>query len=190
MDKASIKSFFDGLASSWDDDVVKDDEIINTILDNGDVSNSKVLDVACGTGVMIPYYLKRNCDVTGIDISSEMIKVASSKFKNVKFICGDVEEYNDDKFDNIVIYNAFPHFINPDLLIKHLSSLLNENGTLTIAHGMSRETINRHHRGKASDYSRDLLSGEELGKIVSKYLKLEMTIDEDYYDVVGRRLGN
>ena len=186
MDKASIKNFFDSLAPLWDKDMIKDDAIINKIMDEGCVNNSKVLDVACGTGVLIPYYLDRKCDVTGIDISGEMIKIASSKFKDVKFICGDVEEYSNDKFDNIVIYNAFPHFIDTDLLIKHLASLLNENGYLNIAHGMSREKINKHHEGKASDYSRDLLSGEELASIMNKYLDVKLIVDNDnYYHVVG-----
>lgn len=186
MDKASIKNFFDSLAPLWDKDMIKDDAIINKIMDEGCVNNSKVLDVACGTGVLIPYYLDRKCDVTGIDISGEMIKIASSKFKDVKFICGDVEKYSNDKFDNIVIYNAFPHFIDPDLLIKHLASLLNENGYLNIAHGMSREKINKHHEGKASDYSRDLLSGEELASIMNKYLDVKLIVDNDnYYHVVG-----
>ena len=186
MNKESIKSFFNSLAPSWDEDMIKDDAIINKILDEGCVNNSKVLDVACGTGVLIPYYLDRKCDVTGIDISGEMIKIASSKFKDVKFICGDVEEYSNDKFDNIVIYNAFPHFIDPDLLIKHLASLLNENGYLNIAHGMSREKINKHHEGKASEYSRDLLSGNELAAVMNKYLDVRLIVDNDnYYHVVG-----
>ena len=186
MNKESIKSFFNSLAPSWDEDMIKDDAIINKILDEGCVNNSKVLDVACGTGVLIPYYLDRKCDVTGIDISGEMIKIALSKFKDVKFICGDVEEYSNDKFDNIVIYNAFPHFIDPDLLIKHLASLLNENGYLNIAHGMSREKINKHHEGKASEYSRDLLSGNELAAVMNKYLDVRLIVDNDnYYHVVG-----
>lgn len=188
MNKESIKDFFNSLASSWDDDMIKDDDIINKILDEGHVNKSKVLDVACGTGVLIPYYLDRKCKVIGIDISDEMINIASSKFKDIEFICGDVETYNDDKFDNIVIYNAFPHFIDADSLIKHLSSLLNENGYLNIAHGMSREKINKHHEGKASDYSRDLLSGQELASIMSKYLDVELIIDNDkYYHVLGRK---
>lgn len=188
MDKASIKNFFDSLAPIWDKDMIKDDDIINKILDEGHIDKCKVLDVACGTGVLIPYYLDRKCNVTGIDISSEMIKIASNKFKDLKFICGDVEEYKDDKFDNIVIYNAFPHFIDPESLIKHLASLLNENGYLNIAHGMSRTRINKHHEGKASDYSRDLLSGEELASIMNKYLDVELVIDnDDYYHAVAKK---
>ena len=71
-------------------------------------------------------------------------------------------------------------------MIKHLASLLNENGYLNIAHGMSRKKINKHHEGKASDYSRDLLSGEELASIMNKYLDVKLIVDNDnYYHVVG-----
>ena len=188
MDKDSIKSFFDTLASSWDEKMIKDDHIINKILDDGHVDNCKVLDVACGTGVLIPYYLDRGCTVKGIDLSSEMIKIASNKYKDVEFICGDVEEYNGDKFDNIIIYNAFPHFIDRDKLIKHIATLLNEGGYLNITHGMSREKINRHHSGKASPYSKELCSGKELASIMSKYFMVEKIVDNnDYYHVLGKK---
>ena len=40
----------------------------------------------------------------------------------------DVEELNDCKFDRIIVYNAFPHFIDPEALVKHLATLLNMNG--------------------------------------------------------------
>ena len=37
MDKNSIEAFFDKAASSWDEEMIKDDLIIKTILDNAKV---------------------------------------------------------------------------------------------------------------------------------------------------------
>ena len=187
MNKTSIEAFFDRAASSWDDEMIKDDLIIKTILDNANVEEGNtVLDVACGTGVMIPYYLDRGAYPTGIDLSKKMIEIASNKFKDVEFIWGDVEELNDRKFDRVVVYNAFPHFINPEALIKHLATLLNKDGTLTIAHGMSRERINHHHEGVASSISNGLIKASELAKIMSKYLDVYVSIDDDrMYQVSG-----
>ena len=92
MDKTSIEAFFDKAASSWDEEMIKDDLIIETILDNARVEKGNtVLDVACGTGVMIPYYLKREALPTGIDLSKKMVEIASNKFKDVEFIWDDVE---------------------------------------------------------------------------------------------------
>lgn len=191
MDKTSIEAFFDRAASSWDDEMIKDDLIIKTILDNAHIEeDDTVLDVACGTGVMIPYYLERSANPTGIDLSKKMVEIAKDKFKDVEFIWGDVEELNDRKFDHVVVYNAFPHFIDPEALVKHLATLLNENGTLTIAHGMSRERINHHHEGAASSISNGLMKAGELAKIMYKYLDVYVSIDDDkMYQVSGNRVG-
>lgn len=188
MDKTSIEAFFDRAASSWDEEMIKDDLIIETILDNARVEkDNTVLDVACGTGVMIPYYLDRGAHPTGIDLSKKMIEIASDKFKDVEFIWGDVEKLNDRKFDRVLVYNAFPHFIDPEALVKHLATLLNKDGTLTIAHGMSRERINHHHEGAASTISNGLMEASDLAKIMSKYLDVYVSIDDDrMYQVSGK----
>ena len=191
MNKESIRDFFDGLAFSWDKDLVRNEDVIKMILDNGKVSCGKdVLDVACGTGVLIDDYLNRGVHkVTAIDLSSEMIRIAKSKFNDdrVDFVCGDVLEFDDGhKYDSIMVYNAFPHFCDGEALVRHLSSLLKDNGTLSIVHGMSRDKINMHHSGAASEVSNSLVTIEELSNIFSKYLVVEKAISNDLmYQVVG-----
>lgn len=60
MRKCDIIDFFDRCAPTWDAEMIKNDSIIETILDNDGFSpGMDVLDVACGTGVMFPYYQKR-----------------------------------------------------------------------------------------------------------------------------------
>lgn len=189
--KSDVIEFFDRLAPQWDADANHSEEIINIILDNAGVTEGKdVLDVACGTGVMIPYYLKRSvASVTGIDIAPNMVEIARQKFPqgNVKIICGDVEETDlGQKFDCIVVYNAFPHFPNPEHLIEILSGLLKPDGTLTVAHGASREEIDSHHKGSASKVSLGLMPAEDLEKIFRKSLKVTTTLSDDrMYQVVG-----
>ena len=192
INKESVIDFFNKLAPSWDAGMIKDDFIIKTILDNAEVKeNNEVLDVACGTGVLIPYYKERKVkSITGIDISQNMIDIAKSKFDFVSFICDDAETYVfDKKFDNIVIYNAFPHFSSPSILISHLSSFLNEGGTLTIAHGMSKEKLNNHHSGVSMDVSTPLMDEKKLANIFEKYLKVTCIIsNENMYQVVGKKV--
>lgn len=193
MNKEDVKEFFNKYAASWDNDMITNDEIINKILDDVNVKeNINVLDVATGTGVLIPYYLNRNVrEVIGVDLSDKMIEIAKSKFNDhrVKFVCNDVNNLLcDNYFDCIVIYNAFPHFDNEEELIKNLSKMLKENGRLVIAHGASRDKINEHHSGVASKISKDLLSAKELKKIMSKYLKVINIIDNDLmYEVTGEK---
>jgi len=150
-----------------------------------------ILDVACGTGVMFPYYLQRGAaSVTGIDISPEMAKIAEEKFADeskVQVICGDVEEtVFDRKFDRIVVYNAFPHFPKPKRLIKILAGLLKDNGRLTIAHGQSREAIDGHHQGSASKVSNGLMTADSLKKLFDPHFDVEIMISNSkMYQVSG-----
>ena len=192
MNKQDVIEFFDRAAANWDAEMIKSDGVIEKILDNAEVeAGQEILDVACGTGVMFPYYLQRGvASVTGIDISPEMVKIAEGKFSGesrVQVICGDVEEVTfDRKFDRIVVYNAFPHFPKPKRLIKILAGLLKENGRLTIAHGQSREAIDGHHKGSASKVSNGLMSAESLKKLFDPHFAVEVMISNGrMYQVSG-----
>lgn len=191
MDKQNIIDFFDRLAPQWDADMIRSDEIINTILDNAGIGEgSDVLDVACGTGVLIPDYLKRGVGhIVGIDISPEMARIAAEKFTEprVEIICGDVEAVQlHRQFDKVMVYNAFPHFPDPEKLIRVLSELLVPGGTLTIAHGMSRRQIDHHHSGSANSVSMGLMHEDELAALMGRYLTVSVKISDDrMYQVTG-----
>ena len=191
MNKQDIIAFFDRLAPQWDTDMIRSDRIISQILDNAGIRKDiHVLDVACGTGVLFPDYLERNvASLTAIDISPEMVKIARSKFPQVSVLCGDVENTAfDRKFDAIVVYNAFPHFPDPERLIAVLSRLLAPGGILTVAHGMSRAHIDRHHEGSASKVSVGLLHEDALAEIFARHLTITAKISNDLmYQVAGRK---
>ena len=193
IDKDEVIAFFDSWAPEWDAGMVCDDEVIDIILDNAGVhSGSRVLDVACGTGVLVPYYLKRNVSsVTGVDISPGMIAVARSKFmsrSNVRLLCADAETGSfGTGFDSIVIYNAFPHFADSGRLIGNLVSMLSPGGILTVAHGMSRDRVNSHHSGSASRISNGLPEAEDLAALFSGHLEVTSVISDDrMYQVCGK----
>ena len=191
MEKKTIAEFFDRCAPWWDADMIRNEEIIAAILNNGGVRpGADVLDVACGTGVLFPDYLKRGASsVTGIDISQEMAKIAASKFPQVQVICGDVEETKFDKqFDVVMVYNAFPHFPDPRKLIEVLAGLVKPGGKLSVAHGMSRAALTSHHSGRASTVSIDLLHEQELAAIFSRWFDVDVIISTDQmYQVSGVR---
>lgn len=191
MEKKDIAEFFDRCAPWWDDDMIRNESIIAQILDNGGIrENMDVLDVACGTGVLFPDYLKRNvASVTGIDISPEMAKIAAAKFPEVNVICGDVETTAFDRqFDAIMVYNAFPHFPDPARLIGVLAKLLKPGGRLSVAHGMSRAALTDHHAGRASKVSIDLLHEKDLAALFEPYFDVEVIISNDrMYQVAGVR---
>ncbi len=189
MEKRDIIIFFDNLAEGWDAEQIPKDAIIEKILNNGGVEAGKdILDIACGTGTLFPFYSDRNVkSVTGIDISPEMVRIAKSKFPETEIICGDAEEYIfDKKFDIIMIYNAFPHFPNPEKLIKYLADYLNDGGRITIAHSMSREEIQSRHKKRAANVSLELPTAEDLSEMLKPYFEIDIMIsDNEMYQVSG-----
>ena len=189
MNKKNISEFFDRCAPWWDDDMIRNEELITAILNNGGIREGvHVLDVACGTGVLFPDYLKRGACVTGIDLSPEMVKIATAKFPEVTVLCGDVEETQFDRqFDCIMVYNAFPHFPDPERLIEVLAGLVKPGGKLSVAHGMSCAALTDHHK-RASAVSIDLLHEKELAAIFSHWFDVDVVISTDQmYQVCGVR---
>ena len=193
MDKQKIIAFFDRLADGWDAELQKDEGKINAILDAAGIAEGKaVLDIACGTGVMFPYYLGRNvAHITGADIAPKMLAVAASKFggnEKIELICADAEQYHFEKqYDCCMIFNAFPHFGAPQALIENLMTALKAGGTLTVAHDWGRKALDRHHREEANEVSCGLMSETDLAQLFAAcgLKEIYTCATEDIYIVSG-----
>lgn len=195
MNSKDIIEFFDKLSETWDADMIRDDRIIDEILKCGDVAKGKrILDVACGTGVLFPDYIERGVEsVTGVDISPKMAEIARGKYPEkkckdtfIEVICGDICETSFDKnFDCVMIYNAFPHFPSPEKLFESLAKVMNKDSRITVAHGMSREKIDAHHKGRASKVSMGLMHENELAKLMGKFFKVDTIISDDEKYIVS-----
>lgn len=82
-----------------------------------------VLDIGCGNGAVAFDVSDRAKEVVGIDISSNNILRAQSKYvkDNLKFINGDALDYNFDKqFDKIILSNVLEHIENRVDFLKGL----------------------------------------------------------------------
>ena len=70
-------------------------------------AQGKTLELAIGTGLNLPYY-QPEVDLTGIDISQEMIDITRSKAqemsRDVHLVLGDVEKlpFEDETFDTVL----------------------------------------------------------------------------------------
>lgn len=190
MEQSAVIDFFNRCAPTWDAEMIRDDAVIRTILDNARIgAGADVLDVACGTGVLFPDYFARGAHVTGIDIAPEMARRAQEKFPDAQVICGDVENCPfARRFDAVMVYNAFPHFPDPARLIACLARLVRPGGRLSVAHGMSRKALALHHAGAAHRVSIDLLEAQELAALFAPWFDVDVMIDnERMYQVAGTR---
>ena len=78
--------------------------------------------------------------IVAVDYSEKMIEVARSKFPEkehpkVAFQVADVYDLKyDSKFDLVVCYSCFPHFVDKPLAVKILVNALKKGGRLAVAH--------------------------------------------------------
>ncbi|MDO5445559.1 MAG: class I SAM-dependent methyltransferase [Eubacteriales bacterium] len=193
IDKQDVILFFDRAAATWDSEMICPVPVIDKILDGAHLRHGMdVLDVACGTGVLFPFYMSRGVkSVTAIDIAPAMAKIAGEKVQDspITVICGDAETYDFGRqFDCAIIYNAFPHFADPDNMIRSLAEWIRPGGTLTVAHGMSAEALRLHHSGSASRISLALPEPEELANLFAPWFDVTLTVSNDeMYQVTGVR---
>ncbi|MCL1901494.1 MAG: methyltransferase domain-containing protein, partial [Firmicutes bacterium] len=83
-----IKEYFDNLAEDWDKICVHDERKIEYILSLLNIKkHDTVLDCGCGTGILEKFLMNLSSDITAVDISTKMLKIAESKFKDsgIKF---------------------------------------------------------------------------------------------------------
>lgn len=192
MDSTKIKEFFDGLSPSWDERMVDYSLSISKILDVlSPMVGKDVLDVGCGTGVLVPFLKERKAGhIDEIDISCGMMEINEKKHggaDGLGFLCGDASSYVFPRmYDRIIIYNAFPHFEDRHKLIRHLSSVLKNDGILAIAHSRTHFEINIHHGGLTNDIASLLPPASELSDLLSEFLSMVEYHESGYYMVWGR----
>lgn len=108
-------------------------------------AGQRVLDVACGTGVLFPWLLSRDpLMLMGIDISEIMTEQARAKFKDrrLRIVTADYFHVAAGDFDRIVVYNAYPHFPDKEKFAQKTSDLLIPGGRFVVAHNVGRARLN------------------------------------------------
>jgi demethylmenaquinone methyltransferase/2-methoxy-6-polyprenyl-1,4-benzoquinol methylase len=152
------KEIFNNMASTWDKTIIFSDEqkktIKKVIRKSCIKQNDDILDVGCGTGILVNYILKKinkNGKLTLIDVSDKMIDEAKNKFNDERltFICADIYDHIfTKKFDKIFVFSAFPHLHDKGKALEIFYELLKYQGKLIIFHVESSKAINTLHKEK------------------------------------------
>jgi len=114
---------------------------INT---HASIKNKKILDIGCGGGILAESMAKCGAQVTGIDLSEDVLRVAQLHQKNntnqVNYLLTSAEELARDpaeKFDIVTCLELLEHVPDPISIIKAAAKLVKPNGQLFFS------TINR-----------------------------------------------
>ncbi|MFN2493508.1 MAG: glycosyltransferase [Pyrinomonadaceae bacterium] len=111
-------------------------------------AESKILDVGCGPGWLSEYFARLGYDVTGIDISDDLIQIARERLERLpyqvdqetplkcRFLSHDIEAAPlAEKFDAVICYDALHHFEDEQNVFRHLAAMLEVGGLLFILEG-------------------------------------------------------
>lgn len=141
---------------------------------------ARILDVGCGSGWLCEYFARLGYDVTGIDISPDLIALARERLERVpydvdeetrlryRFLEHDVEATPlAETFDVVICYDSLHHFEDERAVLRHIAAMLDEGGFLFVLEGdcppVGSETENelrdvmRRYETLESPFSRDYL---------------------------------
>ena len=189
-----IKNFFESIAPHWDDMECVPPARIQALLSKVRIEKGeRVLDVACGTGIITKKLATLSeTKVLGIDLSPKMIEIAKNKNSGETCIEFQVADFTETDFkeayDVVVIYNAFPHFLEVARLEEALWKALRQGGRFAILHSLSRKELALHHANVPDTVSRRLMSPEEESKaFLDRFEILEASESDSHYCIVGKK---
>jgi len=104
----------------------------------GDVFGLSVLDAGCGSGLYAEELVTRGAEVTGVDASPEMIRLAADRIgDHCTFRVHDLEApltwADDASFDAVVMALVLHHLRNPRQVLREFRRVLREQGRLVLS---------------------------------------------------------
>lgn len=120
-----LAKYYD-LIYSWKDYKKETNKINKLVKKYKKSDGNKLLDVACGTGKHLEYFVEKfSC--TGIDLNEEMISVAKKNISDVDFKTADMVSFDlNDKFDIITcLFSSIGYVKTYDNLEKTITNFEN-----------------------------------------------------------------
>lgn len=102
-------------------------EVVESLLDAAEVGpGDRLLDVACGTGVLTQAAAGRGAHAIGLDFSASMVGAARRHCPGLDFREGDAEDlpFNQGSFDTVICSFGLLHFPHPDRAISEAFRVL------------------------------------------------------------------
>lgn len=162
------RQFFDQTAAEWDAREVEKTHVRlqEIVAGLGIAPGATVLDVGCGTGVLLPLlYEGMNGDghLVALDLSGEMLKRAQSKGQPAVYVQGDAQSLPlpERVFDWVLCNAVFPHFPDKPRALAEIRRVLRAGGRLVICHTASRQAINEFHHSVGGVVAHDTIPDEE-----------------------------
>lgn len=99
-------------------------------------SNSKVLDIGCATGYFAKELLQKNCEVYGVDIDKNALKIAGRYCK--KTALRNLDQitslpFSKKSFDYVLLLDVMEHLAHPENVLAMAKLYLKDNGRIIVS---------------------------------------------------------
>ena len=151
----------------------------------GPASESRLLEVACGPGLLALAFARRSREVVGLDLTDAPLAIAERNrrergLSNVRFQRGDADRlpFADAEFDVAVCRFAFHHFEQPAPVLAEMARVCRPLGKVAVEDLVSSEHRargdyqNRFERLRDPSHTRALAPTELIGLFTAARLEL------------------
>lgn len=156
-------------------------------------SGARILDIGCGSGWLSEYFARLGYDVTGIDISPDLIEIARARLAHAqslyaqssqeesfslkcRFFAHDIEAAPlEESFDAIICYDSLHHFEDERKVLSNVAAMLGYGGLFFVLEG--------ERPPDESETARELLG------VMRDYETLESPFSRDYLLSILREHG-
>ncbi len=131
-----IEKYYNQYGSWYDDERVsgyyelinqKETEIIKKYGQGKDV-----LEIGCGTGIILNEVNKFARSAYGIDLSPGMLKKAEAKGLNVKVANAKSLPFEDNRFDLVYSFKVLAHVPEIDAVVREIARVVKDDGTMVL----------------------------------------------------------
>lgn len=200
MDVNVKRDYFNQLAERWDGmpappgAPVRVARFVSRAVRPGD---GLILDVGCGTGVLLPALLERADPAARIvetDVAERMLAENRRKRPGgaVRHVCAEALRmpFPEGLFDAVLCFGVLPHLGDPGAVLARLWTNVAPGGTLAVGHLMGSAVLNAFHASLQGPVNQDRLPpAASLAAILSGLGGLPRAAEEapDWYFVAAER---
>ena len=166
-------------------------------------SESRLLEVACGPGLLALAFAKRCREVIGLDLTDAPLAIAEKNRRerglaNVRFQRGDADRlpFAESEFDVVVCRFAFHHFEEPGRVLREMARVCCPQGKVVVEDLVSSEHRargdyqNRFERLRDPSHTRALAPTELIGLFTAAGLEPNRLYSDELVQNLERWLAN
>ena len=134
QDKQKEIAFFDGHAAADEYDVFTPEasaRLVDAFVQLSRLKpGARVADLGCGSGAFTHLLRRAGYDCVGLDISAKLVELGRSKYPDIEFFEGDVEQlpFPDASLDGILLSGVVHHLPDPSRCAAEVCRVLRPGG--------------------------------------------------------------